>query len=544
MILSSLAGTSMLGCDRTAKDRTLKDPATIAAEKAKADEAKKLADKAKADADAAAASKGDSAGTKQQTGATGSNSSAPKTKTDAELADEKARAEEAKNAAEKLAAIEAAKKKAEAAVAAAKSTATAIADGKKRIAEETTSEEETPAVKGPSADPEKTKADAADKLKNDGAQKALLEKQASAKSIDLLPATAPQAIVTAASSLVKVFVPAVASGPKTASELAKNLNMPKKNNTPLSEIISFISASSRVDKYVLLLGLRNCGNQKATECKIYDKAIGSSGFVSSPGSQEGTVITTTAGFLDNYTKTMVPKGKVKTAEELKALLTDEIKALVTKFVESDDSSKNYFSDGGATKNSAKVSLLSISDEALKTIFDGTYSEGKIQPNKNIVTLRINKSLELSPIPRAKGSCIDKTSTSQDSYVVSYQPKTKGSAGIADSPGKNIVATSSTTPATTETIKKLKDNSASLGVDFALSSESSDLEKSLVISNTTVRSGVAGSPILNDRGEYYGIVSSIGAANSTGAFPIYGACVEEPSNAAAAAAPTPAATTTK
>jgi chemotaxis protein histidine kinase CheA len=524
ILLSTLAGTSMLGCDRSAKDRPLKDPASVAAEKAKAEEAKKAAakaaaDKAKAEAEAAAAKKADPAGTTQTTG-TGSGDTTPKVKTDAELAAEKAAADEAKRAAAKLAA--------EVAVANAKKAA----EGEKKEDEKT---EDSPPKDSPPKvdDAAPAKPDLADKKKEDEGKNALLEKQTSAKSVEL--SSAPNAISTAAASLVKIFVPNSASTPKSALDYVKIFNLPKKENTPISEVMAAVSKSTRVDKYLLLLGLQNCQSLKGkvADCKIYEKGFVKTGFLSTASNGDSTVITTTAGFLDGYYKSMMPQQKIKKVAELKSRLSKEIKVLVTKFVESSDGNQNYISDGTTNGTSSKVSLLSISDDTLQAILDGKYSEASVLPNKNIVTLKLSNKLDLPPLPIAKGACADITSNSQESNIISYEPKTLANGATPEKPGKNIVANSSTTPATAETIKKLKESSKSLGISFVENSEGSDLGKSLIISNATISQGVAGSPILNDRGEYYGIVSSIGSASNSGAFPVFGACLEEAASAAAA-----------
>ncbi|MBK7963137.1 MAG: hypothetical protein IPK04_19275 [Bdellovibrionales bacterium] len=282
ILLSTLAGTSLLGCDRSAKDRPLKDPASVAAEKAKAEEAKKAAakaaaDKAKADAEAAAAKNANPAGTTQTTG-TGSGDSTPKVKTDAELAAEKAAADEAKRAAAKLAA--------EVAVANAKKAA----EGEKKEEEKT----EDPPPKVDDAAP--AKPDLADKSKEDEGKNALLEKQTSAKSVEL--SSAPNAISTAAASLVKIFVPNSASTSKSALDYVKIFNLPKKENTPISDVMAAVSKSTRADKYLILLGLQNCQllKGKVADCKIYEKGFVKTGFLSTASNGDSTVITTTAGF--------------------------------------------------------------------------------------------------------------------------------------------------------------------------------------------------------------------------------------------------------
>jgi cell division inhibitor SulA len=518
LVISTLMATSLLGCDRGAKDRVLKDPAKVLEEKAKeaeklkAAEAAKAAEEAKKKAAANAGKGADPAAPSVAGGADGKTIQKPGE------GDKGAKnpppGQNPPKPGDKPGAGPA---------------VPPGPDGKDR--------KDDP----PKDDPKEDQKPVTDLEK---AKAALEESQSTAKASDLKDFSS--AIQTAASSLVFLHIPNPTSGSKRASELAKELNMPEKEKTPLAGIISYISQGERPNKYLILTELQNCEKNKikASDCPIYEKSYIKLGFVSSPSQADATIITTTAAFLDGYFKTMVPKGTVTSADAFKSLLAAEVQVVMTRFIPTSNKDETYLSDGGASGNASGLSLISVSDEALAYIVTGKYSESALHPSKNLVTLKLSKKANLTPITLAKGACSDKILTSQSSNIASYEPKVEAAAiGSSQAkPGKNIVATVMTTPSSPEAIKKLAEGK----IPFAIDPTSPNPEKNLIISTATVNQGLSGSPILNDQGEYYGIVSAVGGEKKPGNFAVFGACLDDyavSTPATATPPPAPIAATT-
>lgn len=364
-----------------------------------------------------------------------------------------------------------------------------------------------------------------------------------AKVIDISEAPAP--IKAASKSLVRFIVPDTSTGTITAEELAKGdvLKMTDKELT-MSKIIGAVKKAKPNNMVLLLIQLQNCGDKaKPAQCEIFQKSQSLTGFVSASDEKaKSTTLTTSASVINSYYKTYIttlkatPEGKVPTtAAELKEALSKPaaLKAIVTYYELQDSKKNNYIANDGVSKNLPGLSLESISEEALQAIVGGSYSDSKLSPQKNVVTIKLNQKLDIPVLATSQSGCKDLTSKAQEANIIGRASKqVEGGQVVGDDkappkPGQKVaspsvmtlnVSTNSTTPALKEAIAKLKSGN----IDFAKIQDTTELEQNLLIVESGVSSGYQGTPILNDKGEVFGMLSTTGTSAST---TVYGACIE-------------------
>lgn len=462
---------------------------------------------------------------------------------------DKAKAEAARIEAARLAQAELDEKKRLAQRAASKEEKerAALAE-KERLAKEKAdrekAEQERLAAKKPAADAAAADAKPAEPVAAKPAAEAPAAAASPAKVIDISEAPAP--IKAASKSLVRIIVPDTSTGTVTAEELAKGevLKMTDKDLT-MNKIIGAVKKAKPNNMVLLLIQLQNCGDKAVpAKCDIFQKAQSLTGFVSASDEKaKSTTLTTSASVINSYYKTYIttlkatPEVKAPaTAAELKEALSKPaaLKAIVTYYELQDPKKNNYIANDGVSKNLPGLSLESISEEALQAIVGGSYSDSKLSPQKNVVTIKLNQKLDLPALATSQSGCKDLTSKAQEANIIGRMAKkvegdqVAGEDAAPPKPGKKVaspsvmtlnVSTNNTTPALKEAIAKLKTGN----IDFAKIQDTTELEQNLLILESGVTTGYQGSPILNDKGEVFGMLTTTGTSAST---MVYGACIEK------------------
>jgi hypothetical protein len=259
----------------------------------------------------------------------------------------------------------------------------------------------------------------------------------------------------------------------------KNVNTKSVVNTLMQQLKKEAAADRnvRVANILLMLQLRNCSASNASDCPLYEKTTQKFGFVSSDDKGKVSLITS-ASLVDAY-KVSLPKAKVgTTALKLKGNLLIGMSLLIARTFPKTETDPYLVNPTERQKGTVK--LKNISDEALNAIIEGKYSENSDKIADHTVTL------EMTPTPGMDVKVLAATNVRCENTLVAIQDVFLPIQNANAKPMFLQVKTQATEAA----------EAAKPQTRIPLEAKLSSI--------------LEGAPILNDRGEYLGVVTKASA----------------------------------